>query len=427
MWLVDRGGRGQARIPIDPLIRDALVRWYTGKGDHRDEEAGVVLVEQARLGERWIACDCLGPNVAPPLMTPAYLSEAETFYIRRLTGNARPEHRLDCPFFHEQVAPSQQMKKDPVRPVDSPQGYFSVLHNAPVRLSQQPEDSGGGRTRSAYIPRMARLLWRVLDLAGRNRTELPDSNEHTIASEFSAVIHVAERIEVAPDIALARVLWTHGSAFQHRRVYASLRALASKWPRGHAPQAFLLLFAHEIRGHFVHAAGCDPIEVVTRVQHPSVHGTQIDGPYLVLIVVGQLPQAKSYAPLRAFAQPVYSGQRFIPVDSDLERSTLRNLLRIQHRLDELGHDSSIVKPLFDIQTPAGNCRPDFIVESRSRLTGETHAAVIESMGFDTDDYHDAKAITHPRMAHIAPVIDMDAQQLRSGLFQRRLIRMLTCD
>lgn len=424
MWLVDRGGRGRSRIPVDPVVRDALVRWYTGHGDHRDEETGVVLIQQARIGERWIACDCLGTDAAPPLMTPAYLSEAETFYLRRLTGNGRPEHRLDCPFFHEQTAPGHITKRDPSHPVDRPDGYFSVLHSAPVRLSQQPEDSGGGRERHAYIPRLARLLWRLLDLSGRNRAELPDDSKHSIASEFAAIQNVAERIEVAPRIELGRTLWTHGAAFQNRRVYAGLRALAPTWPRGHAPQAFLLLFAHEVHGHAVHASGCDPIEVATPVQHPSVHGTAIAGPYLVLIVIGELPQAKGYAPLRAYAQPVYSGQRFVPVDSDLERSTLRDLLRIQHRLDERGFDSTVVKPLFDIQTPIGNCRPDFIVEACSRVTGESRAAVVESMGFDVEAYHAAKAITHPRMAHIAPVIDVDAQQIENGILQHRLLHLL---
>lgn len=426
MWLVDRGGRGHQRIPIDPLVRDALVRWYIGKGNHHDEEAGVVLVEQARLGDMWIACDCLGAQVAPPLMTPAYLSEAETFYLRRLTGPGRPEHRLDCPFFHAQAAPGHMATADPVRPVDRPEGYFSVLKSAPVRLARAPEDSAGGRVRQPHIPRLARLMWRLIDLAGRNQAMLSPSGERGIASEFAAIQQAAGHIEVAPGVELARVLWTHGSAFRHRRVYAGIRALASRWPRGHAPQGFLLLFANGIEGNIIHAAGCDPIEVATRIQHPSIHGTPVAGPYLALIVIGELPQVKGYAPLRAYAQPIYSGQRFIPVDSDFERTVLRDLLRIQHRLDEHRYDSAITKPLFDIQTPAGNCRPDFIIETYSRETGENRIAIVEAMGFDTDAYHDAKAITHPRMEKIAPVIDINDTDLRDGTLQARLLDLITC-
>lgn len=425
MWLVDRGGRGHRRIPIDPIVRDALVRWYSGKGDYRDEEAGVVLVEQARLGDMWIACDCLSAAAAPPLMTPAYLSEAETFYLRRLTGRGRSEHRLDCPFFHAQSMAGTMAAPDPARPVDRPEGYFSVLKNAPVHLARAPEDSTGARVRHPHIPRLARLMWRLLDLAGRNQALLSPDEGRGIASEFAAIQRVAGQVEVAPGVELGRVLWTHGSALLRRRAYAGIRALSHSWPRGHAPQGFLLLFANEVDGNVVHAAGCEPIEVATRIQRPSIHGSPVAGPYLVLIVVGELPQVKGYAPLRAYAQPIYSGQRFIPVDSDFERTVIRELLRIQHRLDHHDVDSAVTKPLFDIQTPAGNCRPDFIIETFSRQTGESRIAIIEAMGFDTQAYHDAKAITHPRMEHIGPVIDVTENDLCDGLLQTRLFDLIT--
>jgi hypothetical protein len=60
-----------------------------GEGSRGDEEAGIALVQQARIGAKWIACDCLGPDTRPPVLTPAFLSEAETYYLRRLTGADR--------------------------------------------------------------------------------------------------------------------------------------------------------------------------------------------------------------------------------------------------------------------------------------------------------------------------------------------------
>lgn len=101
MWLVDRDSDGLSgeRIALPSPLRTALVRWYIGIGDRGDEEAGILLVQQARVGGKWIGCDCLGEDAPPPILTPAFLSEAETFYLRRLTGASRPVHRLDCPFF----------------------------------------------------------------------------------------------------------------------------------------------------------------------------------------------------------------------------------------------------------------------------------------------------------------------------------------
>src|SRR3546814_5370452 len=71
MWLIPRrtNGLGSGRIPLPQPVRDALVRWYAGKGSRHDEEAGIMLVQQARIGEKWIACDCLQSGESPPLLT----------------------------------------------------------------------------------------------------------------------------------------------------------------------------------------------------------------------------------------------------------------------------------------------------------------------------------------------------------------------
>ena len=52
MWLIDRNSDGlrASRIPLPAVLRSALVRWYTGDGSRRDEEAGILLVQQARIG-----------------------------------------------------------------------------------------------------------------------------------------------------------------------------------------------------------------------------------------------------------------------------------------------------------------------------------------------------------------------------------------
>ena len=88
MWLVDKfhaGTEGHREgIPAD--IGAAIVRWYVGLGSEADEKTGVELVRKAKLFDRWIACDCLGAGARPPLLSPAYLSEAQTYYLRRLTG-----------------------------------------------------------------------------------------------------------------------------------------------------------------------------------------------------------------------------------------------------------------------------------------------------------------------------------------------------
>ncbi|AOH87245.1 hypothetical protein AWL63_24115 (plasmid) [Sphingomonas panacis] len=419
MWLIDRysDGLGRARIPLPRPLRAALVRWYVGDGSRSDEEAGIMLVQQARIGEKWIACDCLGNDREPPILTPAFLSEAETYYLRRLTGSKRAEHLTNCPFFRDQATNRISEVRNPETPADPPVGYFEVLRPAPEKLAQRPdEDSSDDRTRNASMPRLARLLWRLLNASGLNRSSpiSEEPPERSITQEFKALSAAAARIEIAPGVELSRALWTHARALHTKRAFASIRELAREWPRGHAPQGFLTVFAQEFRGSTIYPAGSEPISVANRIQSPSVRGNRIKGPFLIIVVIGEYPEAHGYAPLRAYAQPIFSGNRFVPVESEFERNTLRALLGLRHAFDRDGIDIAIEKPVFDILTPLGACRPDFLLEARSRHTGEVRQLIVEAMGFSSDEYRASKTVTHPRMAQIAPVVGITPEDLEAG-------------
>ncbi len=283
MWLIDRDTNGcsGSRIPLPPALRQALVSWYVGKGSFHDEHAGITLVQNARIGFKWLACDCLGPSAPPPILTPAFLSEAETYYLRRLTGSNRPEHKEACPFFRDQATNRITEVRNRSTPADPPSGFFEVLKPAPENLSQRPEeDVTDDRTRNASVPRMARLLWRLLDTAGVN-TVAPISagEERSIRAGFSAIGYAAGRIEIAPGIELARAFWSHHRPLQTNAVYATLRRLGREWPRDHAPQGFVLMYAKAIRGRDIQVADGELITIANRIQSPSVRGNRIEGPY----------------------------------------------------------------------------------------------------------------------------------------------------
>lgn len=428
MWLIprDTNGRSSDRIPLPQQLRAALTRWYSGDGSQRDQQAGVTLMKNARIGDKWIACGCLGADTNPPILTPALLSEAETYYLRRLTGAKRPEHRPDCPFFRDQVTHKTITINSPATPVERPSGFFEVLRPAPDRLSQRPEEeSEGDRIRNKPTPRLARLLWRLMDNAGSNSVApLSIVTDHSIASEFASIGRITTKMEIAPGIELARAFWTHPRPLQSNMVYATLRRLAADWPKTHAPQGFVLLYAPSIDGNEVHVPNSDPVEVRTPIQGPSIHGKRVKGPFLVIIVAGDTPERRGYAPLRAYAQPIYSGRMFVPVDSDYERSVMRAILDCQRHLHSRDVDMAIQKPLFDSMTPDGPCRPDFMIEARSNQTGEIRTIVVEAMGFDTEEYEAAKAVTHPRMKHLGDLVTLNSIEIDNGTAVSKLLRIL---
>lgn len=408
MWLVDRNtdGRGSTRIALPPPLREALVRWYIGEGSVHDEKAGITLVQNARIGQRWLACNCLGHDASPPILTPAFLSEAETYYLRRLTSPKRPEHDTECPFFRDQVTNRITETASPHTRMDPPSGFFEVLKPAPEKLAQRPDDDEiDDRTRNASVPRLARLLWRLMAAAGVNQiAPLAFGEQWSIREEFGALNRAATKIEIAPGIELARAFWTHPRPLQAKAVYATLRSLEHRWPKAHAPQGFVLLYAPSFKGQEIYVSGGEPVAIANRVQSPSIRGNPIGGPFLVLIVAGQYPEAHAYAPLRAYAQPIFNGRMFVPVDSNFERVVLRRVLDCQKIMHGHQVDLAIEKPLFDTITPDGPCRPDFLIEARSRVTGEMRSIVVEAMGFDDDDYLATKAITHPRMQMLGQLV-----------------------
>lgn len=417
MWLIHRDTDGHSgdRIPLPAPLREALVRWYVGRGSRQDERAGITLVQNARIGQRWIACSCLGGDEPPPILTPAFLSEADTYYLRRLTGTKRPEHRASCPFFRDQVTNRITEVRCATTPADPPSGFFEVLRPAPERLAQRPEeDRNDDRTRQASTPRLARLLWRLMHSAGVNTVApLAYGEEWSIREGFASLGRAAAKIEVAPGIELARAFWTHARPLQAGVVYGTLRKLAPRWPRAHAPQGFVLLYAPSFQGHEIHVPDGESVAIANRIQSPSVRGNRISGPFLILIVAGEYPEAHGYAPLRAYAQPIYNGRLFMPVESDFERKVLRRILECQRLLHSRGIDLAIDKPLFDAMTPDGPCRPDFVIEARSRDTGELRTVIVEAMGFASEAYEASKAVTHPRMRHLGELLTMNPAEVES--------------
>jgi len=115
---------------------------------------------------------------------------------------------------------------------------------------------------------------------------------------------------------------------------------------------------------------------------------------------------------------------FVPVKSDFERKALRAILDTQRVLHARGVDMAISKPLFDSMTPNGPCRPDFILEARSRMTGELRTVVVEAMGFDSDEYEAAKAVTHPRMAVLGDLVTLDRSEMDQDSASTKLLQVL---
>lgn len=435
MWLVPRDTPGlTGRTDVPAVVREALVRWYEGVGSEADHRASVTLVVKARDHRRWLACDCLGASTMPPLLSPAFLTEAETYYLRRLTsqGRNRPEHLTACPF-HRPQAPQRFRERATAVPrgIAEPDGYFSALGLAAEKLAQAPDDADlDDRSRGVAIPRLARLLWRLMDDAGVNVLDaLPETggNDRSLSSELGRLRLAAERLAIAPGIPLRSHLYTHVEPLERGQVYARLRAAALGWPDGHAPQAFLALFAHDVSGATVTLAAGKRLEIANRVQHAGIHRRGIGGPLIVFVLVGELNPRDGYAALRAYAQPIASAGLLIPVQSAAEREVVARLARLQYRLRRRFVALSVRKPLFDTMTRLGPRRPDLALSLRDHRTGELYDAALVVADAGDPDEAALKAAQARDLAELGAAISVDADAVARGDVERAIAARLDLD
>lgn len=402
MWLVPKGAtNAKGKEPLAAALRDTLRIWYTGKGNHLDEQTALVLVRHARKTGCWIACECQG-EAATPMLSPALLTGADTYYLRRLTGRRRKEHSPDCPFYREQTFTTLKSDRQPAR--SPPDGFFAALTPPATSLAQEPDDDASLWDSASHgAPRLAKLMWRLLELSGRTVIDAREDTQRDIAGEFKAVRALAERIEVAPQIPLSRVLFTHPRDWESRRIFAILRELSKSWPKGHEPQAFLLVFAHKIREHSIETSD-GTINLATRLRHPGTRARPISGPNLTLVAIGDHPDGHGYGALRAWAQPVYNGHRFIPVDTNFDREIIEAVIAARRILVNHGVAVSARKPLFDLLTPDGAVRPCWTVTlqgSEGRLD-----IMLETPHQNDDEGRRAKALQH-----LGPILLVDQRTI----------------
>jgi hypothetical protein len=184
-------------------------------------------------------------------------------------------------------------------------------------------------------------------------------------------------------------------------------------------------FATGVHAETLHLPNGQKIELATRVARPSAFKQSIPGPFLAIILIGHLTERKSDPmPLRAYAQPVISETYLTAVDSDLERRTALELAEIQRALASSARLLDIEKPLFDYNTGAGLCRPDFILEYQDRALNIGRRHIVETIAYSNEEYMAAKGLTIPRMETMAPVLQLTDADLRSAHLRPMLDRTL---
>ena len=247
----------------------------------------------------------------------------------------------------------------------------------------------------------------------------------TVAEQFIALRQAARAVELETEMPVSSALCTYRPALAEfcERIAAIPCSAFRKTGNPHG--VFIGLARSTSRGAIEPLRG-EAIEVAGEI---AIFGER-DGrddrgaaaaraPYLVACLVGRRAPRGRVDVLRAYMHPCMSAAWLFPVDSDLERQTMMQLVALGRWFDfRRGTPLTIHKPLWDLTLAAGEVDasgdevhepiiPDFIVEA-----GEGQAArraVVETMGYAEEAYRARKRRLKPEMARLAraPVIEHD--------------------
>lgn len=403
----------------------SLRRWYDGSGDLADADVSLQIVREARRATAWIECDCQPDGDRQPVMTPALLAFADTYYLRRLEGSQHAPHRPECTFFRDQVLAKRPEGERHEARSRRPSGFFSIVRPAPESVSQKPDHLSGNARADNTEPRLARLLWTLMEGAHLNLVASPfGQSTEKMSALFARLRAAAATRMIAPSVRLAKHLHTYPSAFHDGTIRKELEDAAGAWPAGHVPHSYLLVYVRKIDGDRLRFAGQDPIKVIGTIEHtPGFKRT--GGPFLALVAVGTEPEFGTFDALRAWVQPIHSHLDMFPVMHAADRQSLTDLYKVQRQLADAGVRMEIGKPLFDVPFGTHHHRPDYMIIARGRESKPV-SLVLQITGIGNEAATALKTETTRQLRHHVEVLEVDAHDaLRVGEVAQRVHETLT--
>jgi hypothetical protein len=333
----------------------------------------------------WFLCPC-NPD-ATACWLPCRV--ANRYYLRRMEERAK--HLENCPFEYRVYRPSS-----PSTDADS--------HSKPLNLHRSISDEIGTHApapSNRSVNRKFRLSGFLFDLAGRAGTNRISCRIPSPIQTAQSLANAVRGELLAKGVPAEELFFVGVGTSPYPQSIAALEADRHLWPNGVRPYAL--------------AAGIfDEIKDGTLICHQTntsvackgqVKRLQCTGPYLVLGTIAEdLTIRGKFIPIHAFGLPVASRLLWFPVASYYERMvflrlhwSVRNILGTAHRI-------TIEKPLRPFEPIEGMPQvfPDFILHSKFGKL------VIEVMGSETHDYTETKKRLIPIMAHLGPVLTINA-------------------
>ncbi|TAL72879.1 MAG: hypothetical protein EPN79_02230 [Burkholderiaceae bacterium] len=377
----------KAPVPVNQDDAHALGRWWDGLATDAEKDRVLLLLDRLHAFSSWLACGCTGESVNPPLLAVTRRTGADGIglSLRRLMDRAA--HSADCRFAFEQRERHgvRHEASEGVGEASRPDFLFQPATGLGAsNESESTRNSADEHTNRSH-PLARRMFW-LLNEAGVNTWPRPYDG-----SDRDALLRLAKEVELAHGLFLRDVLYCHPLAWRQGWMGAGFRKCMT---HGLKPQVWWLCeieHASQKTG-VVRLAGAKEDTVIAGKL--SVFGgddSAVRYPMLMCAVVGKLPD-DSVQVLQAYAHPIQALDWWLPVDSNLERDAVDDLLEVIRKLARERVELQMLKPLFAWNETGA--RPDFVVTRRAE---PSDSLVVETMGSDDLEYRERKARTVERL------------------------------
>lgn len=380
------------------------------RGNSVEFRLAETLIREMRQCEAWLECDCV-PGDSPAMNSAKLMKDTQTLYL----SSFNHEHELSCPMHRpldtdpgatssgtRKKAGSRRLSYRDFLPPDEQEATVK----APGRVALPAEE----RTRRTRRSRIARLLLTLIEDARINYlshlSPLPSGSVMDSINALKAVTDAQEFIHERKLSDIVRFQPGLGETGKER-LMQDLEKPDSRWPARRARMFFQIFMSDRVSRDevvFTWSGG----DISFRPERGMrINGEGQDGvrpPYWVILAFRRGNDGRVICS-EGYAHALFRRSCPVPVDSELERQTLKSLSEADRWMKNKPDAPrlSLQKPLFDVEVnidgEKGFVLPDFIVTAVTP-DGKSHNIVVETMGYDDDDYCERKAEQHKGMRSI---------------------------
>lgn len=398
--------------------RSAVINVFGGGKQSTAKEkkiAADILLEMDKR-ELLIACDCITGDLRP------YNSEVEKTFIRHLKTSAR--HDKGCPLYHVKKPGKHAGGDDgrngriaPLVPA-GPDDLFTRKTTPGQVGSGGAEEGRRRRIKLKPVPALGRVLMTILEGADINKTSvLPMTASPGLTASLQAVTHFLDSWPCSNGLPASQFITTKPWQTDHDRklILNTLKNSEHSWGKNREFCTVLIGLASKVTQTdvtFMVRGTAYPFSPLGRIKifGEGLLNAGTREPYWVILRFRQDEYGEVYC-AEGYAHAAFAMNLPIPVDSEKERITLRTIRKAaKYVADNSDHPPviSLVKPLFTEATETDgkkeDVHPDFMLTLTPEESGKEIPLVIETMGYDSEEYVARKRGTHKAMKTLGTLL-----------------------